>query len=35
MATLVTPTDKTEKVEKKNPPVTDEKTGAEAAAADG
>jgi len=26
MATLVTPTDKTEKVEKKNPPVTDEKT---------
>jgi ribose-phosphate pyrophosphokinase len=25
MATLVTPTDKTEKVEKKNPPVTDEK----------
>ena len=26
MATLVTPTDKTEKVEKKTPPVTDEKT---------
>jgi ribose-phosphate pyrophosphokinase len=26
MATLVTPTDKAEKVEKKNPPVTDEKT---------
>jgi ribose-phosphate pyrophosphokinase len=26
MATLVTPTDKTEKVEKKNPPGTDEKT---------
>jgi len=26
MATLVTPTDKTEKVEKKSPPVTDEKT---------
>jgi ribose-phosphate pyrophosphokinase len=26
MATLVTPTDKTEKAEKKNPPVTDEKT---------
>src|SRR6266571_1002657 len=26
MATLVTPTDKTEKVEKKNPPVPDEKT---------
>ena len=26
MATLVTPTDKTEKVEKKNPPVTDDKT---------
>ena len=26
MATLVTPTDKTDKVEKKNPPVTDEKT---------
>jgi ribose-phosphate pyrophosphokinase len=26
MATLVTPTDKTEKLEKKNPPVTDEKT---------
>jgi ribose-phosphate pyrophosphokinase len=26
MATLVTPTEKTEKVEKKNPPVTDEKT---------
>jgi len=25
MATLVTPTDKTEKVEKKSPPVTDEK----------
>jgi ribose-phosphate pyrophosphokinase len=26
MATLVTPTDKTEKIEKKNPPVTDEKS---------
>jgi ribose-phosphate pyrophosphokinase len=26
MATLATPTDKTEKVERKNPPVTDEKT---------
>jgi ribose-phosphate pyrophosphokinase len=26
MATLITPTDKTEKVEKKTPPVTDEKT---------
>jgi ribose-phosphate pyrophosphokinase len=26
MATLVTPTEKTDKVEKKNPPVTDEKT---------
>ncbi len=26
MATLVTPTDKTEKIEKKTPPVTDEKT---------
>ena len=26
MAILVTPTDKAEKVEKKNPPVTDEKT---------